>query len=45
MLRHKTLPIPIHVSLYEGDTHKIEVNSGFPLMDIVPNICQKLGKS
>jgi hypothetical protein len=43
-LRHKTLPIPIHVKLYEGEERKVEVNSGFPLMDIIPVICKELGR-
>ncbi len=43
-LRHKTLPIPICVNLCEGDDRKIEVNSGFPLMDIVPSICKDIGR-
>lgn len=42
-LRHKTLPIPICVNLCQGDDRKVEVNSGFPLIDIVPVICNKLG--
>ena len=43
VLRHKTLPLPICVKLCEGEDRKIEVNSGFPLMDVVPNICKDIG--
>lgn len=42
-LRHKSLPIPICVNLCLGDDRKVEVNSGFPLMDIIPVICKELG--
>ena len=43
-LRHKTMPIPIAVNLCLGDDRKIEVNSGFPLMDVVPTICEEFGE-
>jgi len=42
-LRHKTIPITICVNLHSGLQRDIEVNSGFPVMDIVPTICEKLG--
>ncbi len=43
-LRPKTRPLPELVNLCEGEDKEIEVNSGFPLMDIIPNICQQIGK-
>ncbi|XP_064397866.1 uncharacterized protein LOC135344565 [Halichondria panicea] len=41
--RHKTLPIPIVINLCDGEDRKIEVNFGFPLMDVVPTICDMFG--
>ena len=43
-LRHKTRPIPVCVNLSEGGDFKIEVNSGFPVMDVIPSICQEIGE-
>lgn len=43
-LRHKSMPIPINVNLFHGEDRNVEVNSGFPLMDIIPVICQELGQ-
>lgn len=42
-LRHKTLPIPVIVDLCPGDQRKVEVPSGWPVMDVVPIICDQLG--